>query len=66
MSDNEIQRKPISHIRIIGTEDHIYRLLKLIPESLQKEYEILEVTHPLPIFGQDVNKKAYISLRDRE
>ena len=66
MSDNEIQLKPLSHIRIIAPEEHVYRLSKLIPEYLKFEFEIIEVTVPLPIRGQDVNKKAYISLRDRD
>ena len=55
-------RKPVQHIRVIAPEDELLYLCKLLPERLP-EFEVIEVTTPRPIFGDPVNKKAYITIR---
>ena len=55
-------RKPVQHIRVIAPEDELLYLCKLLQDRLQ-EFEVLEVTTPRPIYGDPVNKKAYITIR---
>ena len=55
---------PVLHIRIIGPDTHISAISAYVTELLKQRYEVLEVTTPRLIFGDEDNKKVYISIRN--